>query len=154
MHGTLIYSHTSTPMHTHIFSLSHTHKHTFSDATALPPKLEDLLPRTLDFCPLSKCQGLFLITALNSQALSPDKACVLSGNTPLPQGPGQSGTAGQPTGPCCSLGHRVWAEAPPALPRGGALKPPRLCLSRANISRPAHVMAPASTQLRSRIQPA
>ena len=102
--------HTLTHAHpcTLTFSLSHTHKHTFSDTTALPPKHENLLPQTLDFCPLSKCQGLSWIQHLiTSQALNPDEACLLSGNTPLPQDPGQSGTAGQPMGPCCSL--RVWA---------------------------------------------
>lgn len=51
--------------------------------------------------------GTLLITARNSQALTLDEACLLSGNTLLPQGPGQSGMAG----------HTVQAEAPPALPR-------------------------------------
>lgn len=123
MHGTLILSQAH-PC-TLPFSLSHTHKHTFSDATALPPKLEELLPRTLDFCPLSKCQGLFLITTLNSQALSPDKACVLSGNT-SPPGSWAEWDGRAAHGPAALCSHSV-GEAPPALPRGCS-EAPRLCL--------------------------
>ena len=61
---TLTHAH---PAHSHSLSLlththTHTHTHTlFSDATALPPKPpkhENLLAQTLNFCLLSKCQGL------------------------------------------------------------------------------------------------
>ena len=106
--------HLYTLTHAHPCTLTfspHTHTHTHFSLMLQRfhpshPSMRIYLPDPRLLSPL-QMSGTLLITALNSQALTPDEACLLSGNTPLPRGPGQSGIAD----------HTVQAEAPPALPR-------------------------------------